>query len=217
MRNPSDIIINGKQLSVILELHRKWVFDEAGGERANLRDANLRAANLSGADLSGANLRDANLRAANLRGADLRDANLRAANLRDANLSAANLSAAKNNEMAAALCTIVSEGKVTGWKKVADSKGRDIIVQLEIPKDARRSNATGRKCRCEFAKDVAHYLIGSDVPLPKSHTGYTDRYGPRTEYKVGTIIRPDKWDENRWEECSHGVHFFITRIEAENY
>jgi len=47
MRNSNEITINGKQLSKILELHRKWIYDEIGGERANLRDANLSDANLS--------------------------------------------------------------------------------------------------------------------------------------------------------------------------
>ena len=37
------------------------------------------------------------------------------------------------------------------------------------------------------------------------------------EYRVGETVRPDKWDENRFNECSNGIHFFITRIEAENY
>ena len=33
-------------------------------------------------------------------------------------------------------------------------------------------------------------------------------------YKVGETILPDKWDDNRWEECSHGIHFFVDREEA---
>lgn len=50
-----------KQLNNIVELHQKWINEEPGGERANLR----------GADLWEANLREANLRGADLRGADL--------------------------------------------------------------------------------------------------------------------------------------------------
>ena len=38
-----------------------------------------------------------------------------------------------------------------------------------------------------------------------------------TIYKVGEIVRPDYWDDNRWNECSHGIHFFITRDEAVRY
>ena len=104
--------ISAEKLQEIIKSHGRWLRNEEGGERANLRDAYLSGANLRGADLRGANLRGANLRdaylsGANLRGADLRDANLsdanlsdaylsgadlRGANLRDANLSDANLS-----------------------------------------------------------------------------------------------------------------------------
>ena len=95
-----------EELQEILDKHKKWLNDEDGGEKANLRGAdlrganledanlrcaNLRCANLRGADLRGANLRCANLEDANLRGADLRGANLEDADLRGANLRGANL------------------------------------------------------------------------------------------------------------------------------
>lgn len=37
------------------------------------------------------------------------------------------------------------------------------------------------------------------------------------EYKVGEMVIPDSFDENRWNECAPGIHHFITRIEAEQY
>ena len=75
----------------VLQRHAKWLKNEEGGEKANLRGANLRDADLWGANLRDANLRGANLWGANLRGADLWDANLRGANLRGADLRDANL------------------------------------------------------------------------------------------------------------------------------
>ena len=75
----------------VLQRHAKWLKNEEGGEKADLRGANLRGADLRGADLWGADLRDANLRDANLRDADLRVANLRDANLWGADLRGANL------------------------------------------------------------------------------------------------------------------------------
>ena len=88
--------ISAEKLQEIIKSHGRWLRNEEGGERANLRDAylsgaNLRDADLSDAYLSGANLRDAYLSGANLRGADLRDANLSDANLSDAYLSGADL------------------------------------------------------------------------------------------------------------------------------
>ena len=83
--------ISAEKLQEIIKSHGRWLRNEEGGERANLRDAYLSGANLRGAYLSGANLRDAYLSGANLRGADLRDANLSDANLSDAYLSGADL------------------------------------------------------------------------------------------------------------------------------
>ena len=79
------------QLKNVLELHRKWINKEPGGERADLCGANLRGASLQEADLCGANLCGANLQGANLQGADLQGADLRGADLRGANLQRADL------------------------------------------------------------------------------------------------------------------------------
>ena len=50
----------------VLDLHKKWLRGEPGGERANLTRANLTRANLYGANLTRANLHGANLHGANL-------------------------------------------------------------------------------------------------------------------------------------------------------
>jgi len=86
-----------EQLKEILELHRKWMVNEDGGKRANLRGANLSGANLRGANLSGAYLIDADLSYAYLNDANLRRADLRRANLSGAYLIDADLSYAKED------------------------------------------------------------------------------------------------------------------------
>ena len=73
-----------EQIKEVLELHLKWLRNEEGGIRADLRDEDLRDADL----------RDADLRDADLRDADLNGANLSYANLNGANLSYANLNGA---------------------------------------------------------------------------------------------------------------------------
>ena len=78
-------------LKQILELHKTWLDNEAGGNRADLRSADLRSANLRSADLSGAVLSGADLSGVYLRGADLSGADLRSVYLRGADLSGANL------------------------------------------------------------------------------------------------------------------------------
>ena len=85
------------EIKQVLDLHKKWLNNEQGGEKADLRWANLsetdlRGANLSETDLRGANLREADLRVANLSWASLSGADLRETDLRGADLSWANLS-----------------------------------------------------------------------------------------------------------------------------
>ena len=172
---------------------------------ANLSGANLSGADLYGADLYGADLSGANLYRANLSGANLSGADLYRANLYGANLSGADLSGVEGAELAIAKTRILPEGSIIGYKKVSTPTGPGIVT-LHIPAAARRSHAFGRKCRCEFAEVV-------EAP----EGAYTDQYGPRTEYKVGEIVKSDKWDENWMNECSNGIHFFITREEAEAY
>jgi hypothetical protein len=172
--------------------------------RANLTDANLAGANLTDANLAGANLARANLTDANLADANLTDANLADANLAGANLAGANLADAKDADLVIAQTRILPEGDLIGWKKC----GGGVIVKLRIPAEAKRSHAFGRKCRAEYAEVLE--VIGAEV-------GVTNNHGPRTEYRAGETVRPDSFDDNWQDECSHGIHFFITRAEAEAY
>lgn len=183
-----------EELKDILHSHEMWL-NKKGGKRALLQYVDLHGADLSGANLSGADLKYANLSDANLSGADL---------------SGADLSGVKfNSETAFLSLTCPEKGSFVGFKKV-----NNMIVELEIPAEARRSSATSRKCRCEFAKVLSiTNMDGSDANVD---TIVNYEY-VQTEYKVGTMVYPDKWDDNRWKMCSNGIHFFITREEAVNY
>lgn len=150
------------------------------------------------------------IREANLYGANLYEANLYGADLRGANLHGANLYGAKNAELVFAQTLIVGEGDIIGWKKCKDN----LIVKLLIPADAKRHNATGRKCRAEVA-DVLEIIDSSDKR--KKPTKAISKYDEKVIYEVGKRMVPDKYEPNRFEECAGGIHFFITRLEAENY
>lgn len=158
------------ELNEILEKHRKWLNNEEGGEKANLRRAIL-----SGADLSGADLREVIY---------------------------------NENTAFFALCC-PEEGSFIGFKKAGEK-----IIKLQIPKNAKRSSATTRKCRCSKAKVLSITEIGG------SDSGITEISSDRDEsfiYKVGETVSVSDFDENRWNECSTGIHFFITRDEAVRY
>ena len=167
---------------------------------ANLYGANLKGANLYGANLKGANLYDADISRADLNGANLHSANLHSANLRGANLSGANLCGAKG---LAQFC-ILPQGDIIGWKKLANGA----IARLLIPHDAKRVNAySSRKCRAEFV--LVTKIIGA-----AEGTGKIDE---KTIYKTGVRVSPDSYNPDARLECSNGIHFFITRQEAEDY
>ena len=183
---------------------------EADLSEADLSRANLSEADLSEADLSGANLSGANLSEANLSGADLSEADLSGADLSEADLSGANLSGAIYNEHTAffALCC-PEEGSFVGYKKAGGK-----IVKLQIPKTAKRSSATSRKCRCSKAKVISiTNTDGSESGLEKVDSDRDASF----VYEVGKTVSVDNFDENRWNECSTGIHFFITRDEAVRY
>ena len=86
--------ITQEKLNSIIASHGKWLRDEEGGERADLRRADLQGACLQGADLRRADLQGAYLQGAYLQGAYLRRADLRRADLQGADLQGADLQGA---------------------------------------------------------------------------------------------------------------------------
>ena len=200
--------INQEELNKILKEHKLWLKGE-GGKRAdlentNLKDIYLKNTNLEDANLSYANLEDANLRCANLKNSDLRYANLSYANLKGSYLEGVktNINTIGYN------LACPEKGSFIGYKK-ADK----CIVKLLIPKDAKRSSATTSKCRCDKAKvlNIENILTGKKIKEVSSN------YDSDFVYKAGEIVTVDNFDDNRWNECSTGIHFFMNRENAINY
>ena len=188
---------------------------------ANLSDAYLSDANLSDANLSDANLRGAYLRGAYLRGANLSDtylsdadlsdtylsgANLRGAYLIGAYLSDANLSDANLRDTTLPHFLIVpEEGSFYAYKRT--SLG---VIKVQIPAKAKRTNSlVGRKCRAEYVKVVSGEGLGGTSPTQSGSQCLT--------YSKGDIIKADKYDDDIRVECTGGIHFFMTKREAEEY
>jgi hypothetical protein len=97
--------------------------------------------------------------------------------------------------------SIVPEiGAFHGFKKLADNS----IAEIQIPADAERIGGyIGRKCRASKA------IVISGQGLSK--------HDPQFAYAPGQVIVPDEWDNDPRVECSHGIHFFLTRKEAEQF
>ena len=213
-----------KEGNTIIETVSEAIRRDANLRGANLSGADLRGANLSGADLRGANLSGADLRGADLRGANLSGSNLSYANLRDADLSGSNLSYAdlRDADLCSAdlsyadLCdakgcylSCPTEGSFIGWKKASGH-----IVKLRIPEDARRSSATGHKCRCD--KAYVMEIQNMDGTRATVDAVRSDR-DQNFVYTVGATVEVPDFDDNRWSECAQGIHFFIDRRAAVEY
>ena len=181
---------------------------------ADLRDADLRNADLCEADLRNADLFGANLRDADLRNADLREADLRNADLCEADLRNADLREASIDQMMWNIYTVFyplqcpESGSYIGYKKASG-----LVVELEIPADARRSSATSRKCRASKAK----VLSITDINGNPAGGQVKSNYDPNFVYAIGETVEVTDFDDNRWNECSTGIHHFITRAEAVIY
>ena len=88
------------------------------------------------------------------------------------------------------------------------------IVKLKIPGDAKRSSATGRKCRCSKA------VVLSITNAKGEEDGTTEVrscHDSNFIYKVGETVEVKDFCDDRFDECAPGIHFFITRKEAEDY
>lgn len=217
-----------EKLDKILKNHKLWL-NGKGGECADLRGANLkgadlrninlnnadlRCADLYSADLRGASLRYTNLNSANLSGASLYNANLSGANLNGANLYSSNLNNANLTNIKTNMYTIgynlacPEEGSFIGYKKAGK-----YIVKLLILEDSKRSSATTLKCRCDKAKVLDIEKIDTGEKIESTPSDYDINF----IYKVGEIVKVDDFDENRWYECSSGIHFFMNKENAIQY
>lgn len=123
-----------------------------------------------------------------------------------ADLRGAYLGGAKNIPFIPLSCP--SDGEFIGWKKFGKK-----LIKLLIPSDARRSSSTSNKCRCDKAKVLEITDLDGSNPI-ESITNYNYK---ETLYVVGEMVYPDSFNENRWYECSNGIHFFINKQEAINY
>ena len=137
--------------------------------------------------------------------ANLSSANLRFANLRSANLCLDEIRSKQWGRLWIAQNTITPIGEFIAFKKVAG----DAILTLRIPAEAKRLNAIGsRKIRVSKA-----LVVSASVP---DKTDFKSNYDKQFVYRIGEEVSSD-FDERVTEECSKGIHCFLTEEEAIQY
>lgn len=193
----------------------------------DLSDSAVLYSRLANSDLCQANLKNTIFSRCDLSYVDFCEADLSGVWLKTSNISNADFQHAYNVPYIPIACP--SDGSFIAWKKVVDQKqcqetymehesiidklssNDAYLIKLEIPEDAKRSSATTNKCRCDKAKvlKITHLKTGETI---EEVTTFND-----CVYKVGEMIYPDRFDDNRWNECSNGIHFFINKEEAIEY
>ena len=109
--------------------------------------------------------------------------------------------------------TCPDTGAFVGWKKANCGE----IIKLLIPEDAKRSSATGRKCRCNKAVVLSIEEDGVIHDKPEPDFFAYSNHDTNFTYRVGETVSVDDFCENRFAECAPGIHFFINRQEAVEY
>jgi hypothetical protein len=220
IQNPSlerplvqNVVFERKHLD-ILKSFEHIKFDNCDFRNLNCAMLNFRESNLYHCDFSGMKLVlckfDCILHSCDFTSTNFRDCNFRCNIVRyccfnEATFCNSNVDGLKYDYTVTGLQP-APEGSLIGWKKIGTG-----IVKLEIPREAKRSCATSRKFRCEYAKVL---LIKDRYTDKLSPIIVNMAYGRYIEYKVGSLVMPDTWDYNRWNECSNGIHFFLTEEEA---
>ena len=235
-------ISTNDNLGEVIADHEKWVSTGGhDGSRADFSNAFLEGRDFGCTRLDNANFRGASLKHASFAGCSLVGATFEYADLRDAEFYEANLCKASfsNAKLEGVLCLETAwlrgadfrraigvpslpmacpeTGSFRAFKKckISENWGR-AIVELEIPARAKRSSANGRKCRASEAKVVRIYVEkdGKRINIRSAYSWWD----PTFVYEVGKVVKPlHPFDEGRWDECASGIHFFMTRKEAEDY
>lgn len=216
--NFTEAILNGANL-VNSDLHDAR-FDNAEAQDANFSDSCAYKTSYNGAILA-----RANFTRTKLNGADFRNAYCLGANFTEARLTNIAYYGAEFTDITTTdavdiphlVCPEV--GSFTAYKKVIISPddgyghyGIRIIAELRVPKDALRSSATTRKCRCSKAKVVRFLnLNGEELDIKFAYSIYDKNF----IYRIGKTVKCNgKFNLNRWKACTTGIHFFMSFEEA---
>lgn len=100
------------------------------------------------------------------------------------------------------------EGAFYGFK-VTD----DAVVTLLIPEDALRCSSTTDKCRCSKAVVVKIENLSTREEMEST----ASKFDPLFIYKKGELVKVDNFDPDWQNECSAGIHFFMTKEQAIKY
>ena len=166
------------------------LFDQCTFRKTCFQNANMKGAALRYDDLTGADIRGANLFSAVLEFADLTD-----------------IISDEDTKFFRLYCP--EKGAFLGYKKCFNNR----LVQLLIPADAKRTSATLNSCRCSKAK----VLTIKSFDYSEEYDEAWSRVDENFVYRRGQWVEVKDFNEDRWQDSTTGIHFWLTREEAKAY
>lgn len=178
-------------------------------------EADLSFSSVENALFENCSLRKAIFRNANMRTAAFRYNDLTGANIEGADLFGAVLEYAKLDEVIYDDATqyfkmrCPEKGAFLGYKKCFNNR----LVQLLIPEDAKRTSATMNSCRCSRAKVLTIKSFDYSEEFEEAWSLVDENF----VYRKGDWVEVKDFNEDRWQDSTRGIHFWMTREEALRY
>lgn len=203
-----DMDLSGTNLSNMdftLSSFQNTVLDEVNFENSSVENALF-----DGCPMKGANFKNARMVTASFRYCDMRGCNIEDANLFGAVLEFADLEGIVSNEGTQWFrLRCPEEGAFLGYKKCVN----DRMVQLLIPADAKRTSATLPSCRCSKAKVLTIKTFDYTQNFDEAWSLVDENF----VYKKGEWVEVKNFNEDRWQDSTTGIHFWMSRAEAQAY
>ncbi len=203
-----DMDLSGEDLSHMdftLSSFQNTVLDGA-----NFEDSIVENALFDGCSMKGASFKNAKMVTASFRYCDMRECNIEGANLYGAVLEFAKLDGIVSNDDTKWFRLHCPEtGAFLAYKKCVN----DRMVQLLVPADAKRTSATLRSCRCNKAKVLTIKSFDFTENFDEAWSLVDEDF----VYKRGEWVEVKDFNEDRWQDSTTGIHFWMTRAEAEAY
>lgn len=190
-------------------------------KNVDLSNSDIRHTSFMGAFLKLTNLENSKFVNVNFTEASFSEVNFQKSRFYSSSFSEVIMSSAENFETiefqnVTELNLVCPEkGSFVAYKKAhrVDTFGT-CIIELEIPKSAKRSSALSRKCRASKAKPIAFYdLEGNKLDIDSAKSIHDSSF----VYNLKKMVVVENFDTYRWRECTAGIHFFMTFKEARNY
>ena len=185
-------------------------FQDTVLDGADFAGSSVENALFDGCSMQGANFKRAKMVTASFRGCDMRKCNIEGADLFGAVLEYARLDGIiSDGDTKWFRLRCPKEGAFLGYKKCVN----DRMVQLLIPADAKRTSATLPSCRCSKAKVLTIKSFDFTQNFDEAWSLVDEDF----VYKKGEWAEVKDFNEDRWQDSTTGIHFWMTREEAEAY